>query len=146
MRIPRTDSGVQAPTRSRNVEITGAYAPAELPRLVAQCRGRLALFLHLWPETYSYTLSEAVSHGFIPLVPDLGAPAERVRETGFGVVFPFPIEAHEVLSLIADIAAGKRQPFKTDASPAAYSRAPEDLARLRSVLGAAVAHDEVQVA
>ena len=118
-----------------NFAISGAYARAELPGLIAQARGRLALFLHRWAETYGYTLSEAVAHGFIPLVPDIGAPAERVRETGFGVVFPFPIEAQEVLALIDDIAAGRRQPFAAGASPAAYRRSPEDVARLRALLG-----------
>jgi GT2 family glycosyltransferase len=118
-----------------NVAITGAYAQAELPALIAQCRGRLALFLHLWPETHGYTLTEAVAHGFIPLVPDIGAPAGRVRETGFGVVFPFPVDAHAVLALIDEIAAGKREPFVAGASPQAYRRSPEDLARLRALLG-----------
>jgi len=117
-----------------NVRITGAYSHADLPRLMAECRGRLALFLHIWPETWSYTLSEAVAHGFIPLVPDIGAPAERVRETGFGYVFPFPIEAQEVLTLIREIAGHKRQLFRDGASPAAWRRSPEDLARLRALL------------
>ncbi|HEX3432103.1 MAG TPA: glycosyltransferase [Rhizomicrobium sp.] len=129
-----------------NVEITGPYAPDERPRLIAQCKGRLALFLQQWPETYSYTLSEAVSHGFVPLVPDIGAPAERVRETGFGVVFPFPVEAQEVLALIADIAEGRRQPFRTGASPALYSRAPAERARLRSLLGLAAPRAGARVA
>lgn len=121
-----------------NVQITGAYTRAELPRLMSGCRGRLALFLHPWPETWSYTLSEAVAYGFIPLVPDIGAPAERVRETGFGTVFPFPSDAQEVLGLIDDIAAGKRQPFRDGASPADYRTSSENLARLRAVFAVAV--------
>ncbi len=83
-----------------NVAITGAYEPWELPDLLAQADGRIALFLHNWPETYCYTLSEAVAHGLLPLVPDLGAPAERVRQAGFGAVFGFPIEAGDVLRSI----------------------------------------------
>ena len=93
------------------------------------------MFLPLWPETYSYTLSEAVASGFVPLVPDLGAPAERVRETGFGVVFPFPIEAEEVLSLIADIAAGKRPTHREGAAPSSYRRSTESIDSLRAALG-----------
>jgi len=120
-----------------NVTITGAYTHTQLPGLIAQCRGRLALFLHLWPETWSYTLSEAVAYGFVPLVPDIGAPAERVRQTGFGVVFPFPFEANDVLGLIRDIAEGKRQPFSDGASPESWRRSPEDLARLRALFAVA---------
>jgi GT2 family glycosyltransferase/glycosyltransferase involved in cell wall biosynthesis len=126
-----------------NVSISGAYTSGQLPDLLAQCRGRLALFLHLWPETYSYTLSEAVSHGFIPLVPDIGAPAERVRETGFGVVFPFPIEAEEVLSVIAGIAAGKRPTHREGASPSSYRPLNASIESLRAALGitGAAPHD-----
>src|SRR5579871_1773346 len=129
-----------------NVAITGRYDPAALPQLLAECTGRLALFLQQWPETYSYTLSEAVSHGFIPLVPDIGAPADRVRATGFGVVFPFPVKPAEVLSLISDIAMGRRQLFGEGASPALYSRSPEERARLREALGVEAAPPDVQVA
>jgi hypothetical protein len=113
---------------------------------MAESRGRLALFLHVWPETYSYTLSEAVSQGFIPLVPDIGAPAARVRESGFGLVFAFPIKAEEVLALIRDIASGRTAPFKPDTSPLAYRRSPEDLARLKNVFSAALPIAEAHVA
>jgi GT2 family glycosyltransferase/glycosyltransferase involved in cell wall biosynthesis len=127
-----------------NVEITGAYTPAQLPGLIKQSRGRLALFLHLWPETYSYALSEAVAHGFIPLVPDIGAPAQRVRETGFGMVFRFPFQTEEVLALIADICAGKRQPRENGASPASFRRSPAEVARLRSALGVTSPAEEMR--
>ncbi len=100
-----------------NVRITGAYAPAELPQLVAATNGRLALFLQAWPETYSYTLSEAVGLGLIPLVPDIGAPAERVRATGFGHVFPFPIRSADILRLLGDLAAGVVEPCLRGGGP-----------------------------
>jgi glycosyltransferase involved in cell wall biosynthesis len=85
-----------------NVRITGRYEPEMLPVLVAEAQGKLALFLHEWPETYSYTLSEAWRFGFVPLVPDIGAPAERVRELGFGVVYPFPADAEAILQVIEE--------------------------------------------
>ncbi|MEO9189291.1 MAG: hypothetical protein ABI224_04695 [Acetobacteraceae bacterium] len=84
-----------------NVRITGAYEPRELAGLLDRSEARIALFLHNWPETYSYTLGEAVAHGLYPLVPDLGAPAQRVREAGWGAVFGFPIEVNEVLAAIS---------------------------------------------
>jgi hypothetical protein len=62
-------------------------------------------------------LSEAARYGFIPLVPDIGAPAERVRAAQFGVVFPFPINAEQVLDIIADIGAGRLRPFAEGATP-----------------------------
>ena len=111
-----------------NVFITGEYEPAELPGLIAASRSAVALFLHVWPETFSYTLSEAVRAGLLPVVPDIGAPAERVRKTGWGRIFPFPAAAPDVLaalddaraSLSADVPSPER--FDTSAASVAMLR------------------------
>ena len=87
--------------RFGNVTVYGRYDHASLPDLMATANGSYALFLHAWPETYSYTLSEAMAFGLYPVVPDLGAPAERVREAGVGTVFPFPFNADTVLAALA---------------------------------------------
>jgi GT2 family glycosyltransferase/glycosyltransferase involved in cell wall biosynthesis len=83
-----------------NVSISGGYKRGDLASLIDNADARTALFLHGWPETFSYTLTEAVSMGLIPLVPDIGAPAERVRKSGFGIIFPFPIDAENVFKAI----------------------------------------------
>jgi len=118
-----------------NVTITGRYRPQELPDLLAAAKGRLGLFLPGWPETYSYTLSELVRHGFIPLVPDIGAPADRVREAKFGVVLPFPATPEAVLQVIDDIAAGKVKPVAKGATPSRFFGGAKVLARLQEVTG-----------
>ncbi len=74
-----------------NVSITGPYEPATLRSLVRRTRARFALFLHEWPETFSYTLTEAFALGLWPLVPEIGAPAERVRAAGWGSVLATPL-------------------------------------------------------
>ncbi len=117
-----------------NVTITGPFTPEQLETLLLQSRGRLALFLSSWPETYSYTLSESVRYGFIPLVPDIGAPAERVRAAQFGVTFPFPVDAASVLRLIEDIAAGRVAPYAKRAEPQRFFSPPEALQRLTAVV------------
>ncbi len=118
-----------------NVVITGAYLPQDLPGLLAQARGRLALFLSGWPETFSYTLSEAVQHGFIPLVPNIGALADRVSAAGVGAAFDFPIVPAAVLALISDIAGGKRKPVKRQGSLSAFAPDPRSIARTRELFG-----------
>ena len=117
-----------------NVLITGKYTAAELPGLVAQARGRLALFLQNWPETYSYTLSEVAGFGFVPLVPDIGAPAERVRAAGYGVVFAFPIEAAAVLALLEDVAAGRTAAYAEGATPSRLYPSLEEVQRTINLL------------
>ncbi len=117
-----------------NVTITGSYEQADLPRLMGETTGRLALFLHNWPETYSYALSEAVAHGFIPLVPDIGAPADRVRQAGFGVVFPFPPDVEHILQLLDKIATGGQKLWNQGGSPANFRAAPATLTRLQELV------------
>ncbi len=117
-----------------NVIITGAYTSARLPQLAAEARGDLALFLHEWPETYSYTLSEALSYGFVPLAPDLGAPAERVRAMRFGIVFPHPADATAVLQLIEDILAKRVPRFAEGACPEDFHPGEVASKRLQEIL------------
>jgi GT2 family glycosyltransferase/glycosyltransferase involved in cell wall biosynthesis len=75
-----------------NVVITGKYVREDLAGLLAQNDCGLAAFFSVCPETYSYTLSEALAHGLYPVVFDLGAQAERLRTLGYGSILPFPTE------------------------------------------------------
>ncbi len=116
----------------RNVTISGAYSLPELPRRLAEAGGRIALFLHGWAETFSYTLTEAVSGGLLPLVPDLGAPAERVRDAGFGVVFPYPINSRDILEKIDQITAAGAD--RIEGSPLKFAT-PQAAAALGGLMG-----------
>ncbi len=114
-----------------NVVITGEYRPDDLPLLLDKTDAGIALFLHGWPETFSYTLTEAVMQGLLPLVPDIGAPADRVRASGIGAVFPFPASPAEILTAIGDLQAAGPAPI----TQTAFARftgvtAPADIARL----------------
>jgi GT2 family glycosyltransferase len=84
-----------------NVTITGAYDAADLPNLVTKSRAAVALFLHKWPETFSYTLSEAWSLGLWVISPDIGAPAERVKNRRFGSVVPTECRLADITAAIA---------------------------------------------
>ncbi|MEO0036410.1 MAG: hypothetical protein RLZZ501_2433, partial [Pseudomonadota bacterium] len=69
-----------------NLTVHGAYRQEELAGLLRRIRCQVAAFLSIWPETYCYTLSEALEAGLFPVVTDLGAPARRVRALGWGAV------------------------------------------------------------
>lgn len=75
--------------RFPNVTVTGRFEERNLDRLVAEQPCDLALFPSIWPETFCYALDHAFRLGIIPVVFDLGAPADRIRATGFGEVLPF---------------------------------------------------------
>ena len=74
--------------KSPELVITGPYRREDLPRLCKAHQPQVALIPSLWPETFSYTLSEALSLGLPALVFDLGAQAERVRKSGAGLILP----------------------------------------------------------
>lgn len=64
----------------------GAYNPVELPEKIAKIAPHVVAILSICPETYCLTLDEAWNAGVPVVVTPLGAPAERVRESGAGWV------------------------------------------------------------
>lgn len=72
--------------RSKNAEIVGKYDERDFSSLVKKYSVDCSLFLSPWPETYSYTLSLAFKEKIWPFVYDIGAPAERVKASGFGSI------------------------------------------------------------
>ena len=70
------------------VFITGQYPEADGEALIRQQDADIALIPSVWPETWCFTLGLAWRAGLRAVVFDLGAPAERVRRTGWGEVLP----------------------------------------------------------
>lgn len=71
-----------------NVEITGEYAEMDAAATIRQQNADVAFLPSIWPETWSYTLSQAWQAGLRVAAFDIGAPAERIRETGWGWLLP----------------------------------------------------------
>jgi GT2 family glycosyltransferase/glycosyltransferase involved in cell wall biosynthesis len=74
--------------RYGNVELTGKYDPDDALAMIAKASCVCALFLSPWPETYCFTLSEALLAGLVPVALDRGAISERLRDLGQGIVLP----------------------------------------------------------
>lgn len=68
--------------------ITGRFEEAEAVALIRAQQADLALLPSQCPETYSYVLSQAWAAGLDVVAFDIGAPAERIRATGWGKVVP----------------------------------------------------------
>ncbi len=84
-----------------NVVITGKYKSADLPNLIEACGCSIALFLSIWPETYSYTLSEVLEQGLTPVAFDLGAFDERIEDAGRGFCIPFLLSAKTIVETLS---------------------------------------------
>lgn len=71
-----------------NVLTTGRYAREDVVNLIAQYQLDVMIVASPWPETFCYTLSEAWKAGIPAITGPLGAPAERIGETGAGIALP----------------------------------------------------------
>ncbi|RLT08653.1 MAG: hypothetical protein DWI24_10640 [Planctomycetota bacterium] len=76
------------------VELTGAYHEHEIWDRLENAACHLAWLPSLWPETYMYTLSVAQLARMWPVVYDIGAQSDRVRNTSIGSVLELntPVE------------------------------------------------------
>jgi GT2 family glycosyltransferase/glycosyltransferase involved in cell wall biosynthesis len=83
-----------------NVSLAGSYRPGEANDALCRSGARVALFLSIFPETYSYTLSEALEAGMVPVAYDFGAIAERLRALGVGVLVPLHAPPQQLVAAI----------------------------------------------
>lgn len=63
---------------------TGYYKPNQLPVLLQEHSIDVICILSLWPETYSYTLTEAILNKIPTIVTNVGALGERVGKNNYG--------------------------------------------------------------
>lgn len=69
---------------SGKFEITGAYDAKDISDLLMKYKVTMVLIPSIWPETYSYTTSEAIYSGYKTISFNLGAQADRIKETKMG--------------------------------------------------------------
>lgn len=78
---------------SVGIHETGRYnSPMEAISLLYINNIDLVLMPSIWPETYCYTLSIALASGIPPVVFDLGAPAERLRNIEQGIILDYALK------------------------------------------------------
>ena len=69
-----------------NIYVSGRYKPKHLLKIMEREQIDLVFIPSIWPETFSYTTSEAISMGLPVACFDIGAPAERVSKYKHGLV------------------------------------------------------------
>lgn len=83
---------------------TGWYKPAQLPELIAQAQADMYLFASAAPETYSFTLTEAMHQRRPIMATDLGAFAERLRGYPDHALYPHAVSGEELARRLWDYA------------------------------------------
>jgi glycosyltransferase involved in cell wall biosynthesis len=88
--------------KSKELKIIGAYRPHEIGGLLKREGISLILLLSRWPETYSYTLSEAIANGIPVIANDFGALRERVAKYTVGYLVPYENPVSRSIKIIND--------------------------------------------
>jgi len=86
--------------KSERLIFSGEYKLEELPDLIKRFECERALFISPWPETYSYTLSEALQLGLYPFALNLGAFKDRLSEYGIGTLISVTANEKEICRLL----------------------------------------------
>lgn len=78
----------------------GTYRQCDLPKLFKQYDIDAVCILSVWPETFCYTLSEAIICNTPVFVTDMGAVGERVKRNDYGWVVPNGTNAKEMVEVL----------------------------------------------
>jgi glycosyltransferase involved in cell wall biosynthesis len=99
--VPRPDSRF---VRGAGLLATGPYGPDEVQSRLAAAAPHVVWFPAVWPETYSYTLSEAMTARLPVVTPDLGAFSERTAGRPWSWSVPWNSAPADLVALFGRIA------------------------------------------
>jgi GT2 family glycosyltransferase len=81
----------------------GGYYREELSELFRENRIKLICIFSIWPETYSYTLTESIANNIPVLAIDIGAVGQRVKENNLGWLIKYGANISEIYQNINNI-------------------------------------------
>lgn len=85
----------------------GQYKRSDLSKLLKDNNIHLVCNLSIWPETYSYTLTETIASGVPVLALDYGAVSERINKYHFGWILENDSTYSEIIEAIEKIKENK---------------------------------------
>jgi O-antigen biosynthesis protein len=98
----------------------GTYDRANLGDHLSRTRCRIGFLPSVWPETFSYVLSEFLAFGLYPVVFNLGAQAERLAAAGIGTILDLGLSAAVINDYLLNLSVPR------PAFPEAYGPAERD--------------------
>ncbi|HEX7388509.1 MAG TPA: glycosyltransferase [Acidiphilium sp.] len=84
------------------VTITGRYEESEAVGLIRAQNADFGFLPALWPETWSYTLSQMWEANLPVIAYDIGAPAERIQSRGGGFLIPLHLPVEKLVTFFLD--------------------------------------------
>lgn len=86
-----------------NLNVIGGYKRGDVVKFIKKTDPDFILLLSNWPETFSYTLSEAIASGTPVIATDAGALRERVSKEGVGFLVPVESPVKRTVEIIEDL-------------------------------------------
>lgn len=93
----------------RNYTYHGLYEKNELPNLLAEHKIDLICIMPVWPETYSYTLTEAIMANIPVIATNIGAVGERVKTLKCGWLVDYQVTVTEFIEKLKAIANNQKE-------------------------------------
>ncbi|WP_459677999.1 glycosyltransferase [Acidisoma sp. 7E03] len=87
------------------VTITGRYDENEAVTLIRNQDADFGFLPALWPETWSFVLSQLWEAGLAVVAFDIGAQAERIRRTGAGLLLPINLPIGKVVDALCRVSS-----------------------------------------
>ncbi|MGH6834029.1 MAG: glycosyltransferase [Methylocella sp.] len=94
----------------------GTYERANLGDHLARTKCRIGFLPSIWPETFSFVLSELLAFGLYPVVFNLGAQAERLSAAGTGSILEIGLSATSINDHLLSIAVPEPSMAQTRAT------------------------------
>lgn len=85
------------------INIIGSYKIDDLPEIIHINRVNVIFISSIVPETFSYTVSEAMEMGLPIVAFDIGAQGNRVKQYKYGKVIPLDSTPSVIMSAIQDV-------------------------------------------
>ena len=100
LKIPITVVGNSFVEMPPGVNVHGSYVANDLPEIIGESGINVILMPSIVPETFSYTISEAMAMGLPIVVFNIGAQGNRVKQYQLGKVIPLGSSPELILSAI----------------------------------------------
>ena len=103
LNIPLTIVGSSYVATHQKITVHGNYTPHDLPIIISKAGINVILMPSIIPETFSYTISEAMKMGLPIVTFDLGAQGNRVKQYELGKVIPLGSSPEAILTAIQSV-------------------------------------------
>jgi GT2 family glycosyltransferase/glycosyltransferase involved in cell wall biosynthesis len=82
------------------VFVTGRFEPDEAVSLIAAQHAALGFVASIWPETWCLSLGDIWRAGLRTVAFDIGAPAERIKQSGYGILLPLGLSPSAINNVL----------------------------------------------